>query len=82
MEKYRGAKELLMELADAYRRCGISCRSIYDEMSAKLSGVRMVASFDPEISNEEYDKIAREIGDCIDFLMDEYRKEIGLDPEQ
>lgn len=71
-----------MEFADAYKRRGISCESIYGEISAKLSGVRAVASFDPEISTNEYDEIAEEIGDCIQYLLKEYAKEIGIDPEQ
>lgn len=82
MEKYREAKNLLMELAEGYKKRGISCRSIYDEMSAKLSGVRVVASFDPLISNDDYNEIAKEIGNCIQVLFYDYRKEIGLEDEQ
>lgn len=82
MEKYRNAKNLLMELAKGYRRRGISCESIYDEIANKLSGVRIVASCDPELTSKEYNEIAVEIGNAIDVLMAEYRKEIGLDPEQ
>ena len=82
MEKYREAREQLMEFAKAYRRRGISCESIYDEIGAKLSGVRMVASLDPELSIKEYDEIADEIGNCIQVLLEEYRKELGLEDEQ
>lgn len=82
MEKYREARIWLMDLAKHYRRRGISCKSIYEEISNKLSGVRMVASYDILLSIKEYDEIAEEIGNCIQVLLDEYRKEIGLDPEQ
>ena len=82
MEKYREAKELIMEIAEGYRKHGISCKSIYEEMSAKLSGVRMVASCDLGITIQEYNEIAEEIGSAIDVLMADYRKEIGLEDEQ
>lgn len=82
MEKYRQARKELMEFAKAYRRRGISCESIYGEISAKLSAVRMVASFDPELSNKEYDEIADEISNCIQVLLEEYRKELGFEDEQ
>lgn len=82
MEKYRNAKNDLMALAMSYRAHGISCESIYDEIANKLSGVRIVASRDPELSIKEYNEIAEEIGNCIDVLMAEYRKELGLEDEQ
>lgn len=82
MEKYRLAKDQIMEFAKDYRRRGISCKYIYNEMSAKLSGVRMVASFDPLISNHDYNEIAEEIGNCIQVLFYDYRKELGLEDEQ
>lgn len=82
MEKYREARKQIMEVARAYRKYGISCKSIYDEMSAKLSAVRMVASYDTDISIGDFKIIAEEIGNCIEILMTEYRKEMGLEDEQ
>lgn len=82
MEKYRNAKENLMALAIAYRAHGISCESIYDEIANKLSGVRIVASCDPELTSKEYNEIAEMIGNCIQVLLDEYRKELGLEDKQ
>ena len=82
MEKYRQARRQLMDLADRYKKRGISCKVIYDEIGNKLSGVRAVAAYDLDLSMDEFDVICEEIHSAICLLMKDYRKEIGLENEQ
>lgn len=82
MEKYREAIKYIMEFVEFYRKHGISCEAIYGEMSAKLSGVRTVASYDPSLLIKEYDEIAEEIENIIEALLEDYRKELGFEDKQ